>query len=415
MSTTLRVKLPAGVYRGVGLADMMPDQELQFRPRSYATLADARAGEGAPSDANYVMWNNAWGNLETAFSILDTNDILVLPERAEPYLIDSSKGFMASNVKEVDGTNPSTGLKNGTRFPIVSNSRLWFEMSRARRGILGMGPGAVIRPSSSSWTQGRQPILQNEPSNSRTELAYMLDGSTVSLSGVQQKLIGCEHPSSFFANFVLQGRDFGGVAYNGLALQPPTGGNVKVKHIYFDGCWRGHQGVPNGESGGLTFLRGTYEIYGCDFRSEGGPSPIMWNRNEGGTVSYVRSSIPNYGMFTYFRSGGVNTWNNVYYDAKQIGFNLEENVAGFELDWTTGTMMLNHPESNNRFHLNINPSGGSIKARFHGVEFSPNGYTANRLSAHVYTTAGVQKKADVTSDTMPISYLNGTAGTGWLD
>ena len=79
------------------------------------------------------MWDNAWTNLEQAFAALSLNDILVLPERAEPYWIDSSKGFMAGGVKEIDGTG-ANGLKDGSRVPIVSNSRLWFAMSRARRG-----------------------------------------------------------------------------------------------------------------------------------------------------------------------------------------------------------------------------------------------------------------------------------------
>src|SRR5690606_26850388 len=130
---------------------------------------------------------------------LGENDILVLPEREEPYWINSSNGFMAAGVKEVDGVG-SNGLKDGSRIPIVSNERLWFEMCRARRGILGLGPGAVIEPTNSGYSRGPQPILQNQTSGNQFMNRYMLDGSVGLINGVQEKLIGCESASPFFAN-----------------------------------------------------------------------------------------------------------------------------------------------------------------------------------------------------------------------
>ena len=413
MTTPLRVRLPDGAYRGVGLEDIYPDFEAGFKPTSYSSLDELIEGEGLPADASYVMWNPAWTHLEQANAALAANDILVLEERDQPYFYDTSKGFMAKDVEFVDGTGLN-GFKDGSRVPVVSNPRLWFEMTRARRGIVGMGPRAVIAPSASSFTAPRQPILQNEAPGDRTQLRYMFDGSTAEMVGVQEKVIGCEHPRPVFANFTMRGRSFGGIAYNGIALSPGVGGHSIVSRIDFDGSWRGFTGVPNGETGALTFLRGTFELRNFDLQSDGGPSPIMWNRTEGGSMRMVRSSKPNYGMLTFWRCGGLNTFEDVFDEAAQIGMNLEENLAGFELDWTRGSLSLDHPTTS-RFHLNINPSNGSIKVRFHGVEISPNGYTPARVSAHVYTTAGVQKKADVTSDTLPIAYLNGTAGVGWLD
>lgn len=386
--------------------------DAQVRPVKYTTTAAARSALGAPATANYVTWNPAWTDLQQAFTNLTSNDILVLPERPEPYVIDSSSGFMAAGVREVDGVG-SNGLKDGSRTPITSRNNLWFAMSRAPRGILGLGPGVIIEPSNSGYTRGPQPVLQDQASGNRTQLRYMLDGTTAELVGVQEKLIECEHPDSFFANFELRGRSFGGVAYNGIVCAPPTGGKTTVKRVHFNGCWRGHAGVPNGETGGLALLRASYAIENCDFTSTGGPSPIMWNRTAGGTVKTVRSSKPNQGMWTYWRCGGVNTLEDVRMACAQIGFNLEENLAGFELNWTRGAMTLDWPSSN-RFQLNINPSGGSVKVNLQDVTFSGNAYTAGTLSSHVYTTAGVQKRSDITCNTMPISYLNGTAGAGWI-
>lgn len=391
-----------------------PDPSAAYRPVSVSSLAEARALAGAPSNANYVIWNNAWTHLQQAFEALGSNDILVLPERDAPYPIDSSNGFMAAGVKEVDGIG-TDGKKNGSRVPIVSRNGLWFAMARAPRGILGMGPRAVIEPTDSGYKRQAQPILQNQTAGNQTMLRYMLDGSTAEMYGVQEKLIECEHADQYFANFTLRGRDFGGVAYNGIVSTPPVGGKRLVTRIHFDKCWRGHAGVPNGETGGLALTRGTYAVTNCDLVSGLlGPSPIMWNRTEGGTMRDVRADKPNFGMFTYWKCGGVNTLADVLMDTGQIGFNLEENLAGFELHMSGGRMALNWPQSNNRFHLNINPSGGSIKVALKGVQVSGNGYTPGTVSAHVYSTAGVQKKTDITSDTLPVAYLSGTAAAGWI-
>lgn len=394
------------------IADEPPAGSI-YQPVSVASLDAARTLTGAPTGANYVVWKSEWTHLQQAFAALGSNDILVLPERPEPYLIDSQYGFMAAGVKEVDGVG-ADGKKNGTRVPIVSRNNLWFAMSRAPRGIIGLGPGAVIQPSNSGYTRQAQPILQDQVAGNQTMLRYMLDGTTGEMYGVQEKLIECEHPDSFFGNFTLRGRDFGGVAYNGIVAAPPSGGKTKVARVNFDGCWRGHAGVPNGETAGLAVTRASYVIESCDFHSTGGPSPIMWNRTAGGTVTHVRQDKPNYGMFTYWRCGGVNTLTDVLMDTGQIGFNLEENLAGFTLNMNGGRMMLDYPQSNRRFHLNINPSGGSVKVALKGVQVSGNGYTAGTVSAHVYTTAGVQKRADITSDTLPVAYLAGAGSTSWI-
>lgn len=360
-----------------------------YRPTSYATVMEARTSLNAPSDANYVVWNEAWSDLETAFLALGSNDILVLPERDEPYWIDSSNGFMAAGVESIDGPN-------GTRTSIVSNSRLWFAMTRTRRGILGMGAGAVIRPTNSGFTAPQQPYPMNR---------YMENGTTAALSGAQCKLIEAEHANAFFANFTLRSQDFGGVAYSSLSINSTN--HAIVKRVHFDGSWRGFAGIPNGETAGLGINNCTYAIENCDFRSENGPSPIMWNFSNGGTVNHVRSTRPNYGMWTFWRSGGVNTFEDVWMDCRQVGMNLEQNDNDFQLNWTTGKMDLLY--DGNKFHFGMNPSNGSINIRLYGVTVSPNGYTPNRLCVNVYTTMGVQKRSDVSCDTLPVEYLPGSA------
>ncbi|TAH32389.1 hypothetical protein EYC59_05965 [Candidatus Saccharibacteria bacterium] len=88
-------------------------------PISYPSLAAARAALKTPANANYVMWNNAWPvnrDLEDIFALeLGDNDILVLPERTQPYVIDSSEGFRAAGVASVTGRNGQLSIVNPTR------------------------------------------------------------------------------------------------------------------------------------------------------------------------------------------------------------------------------------------------------------------------------------------------------------
>ncbi len=387
-------------------------------PVSYSTLTEARTALNAPADANYVMWTFGNQDIETVHASLGANDILVLPERPEPYEIDSSKGFMASGVTGVDGTG-ADGKKDGSIEPVISNSRLWFEMTRARRGIIGMGPGAVIQPSTSTWTRSAQPILQNEPSGQQFQTIYYANSTTGTMVGAAETLIGYAHSNAFFANFTLNGRTFGGVAYSSIK---PTGGAITsstFKNILFNECWRSHEGVPNAETGCMTLNGGTYLIEDIDIvpptDSVSGGSCIMWNNNTGGIVRNVQAAVTNLpsglgGMWTFWRCGGVNTFENVYIRARKVGVNMEESNAGFELNWTGGQITLDHPTS--KFHLVGNPTGGPPKVALTGVDVSPNGYTASSLVFNVYTTYGVAKRSYITCDNMPVSCVPDVA---WID
>lgn len=389
-----------------------------YRPTSYASLAEARTALGAPTDANYVMWNNAWTHIEQAFAALSPNDILVLPEREEPYLIDSSNGFMAAGVVEVDGTGPD-GLKDGSRVPIVSNPRLWFEMSRARRGVLGLGQGAVIEPSNSGWTAPPQPIMEDEPVGQQFQKAYFSNGTSQNLVGAQTALMGYESANPFFANFTIKGRTFGGIAYSGIKSSGGTGSMTTVKRIHFDKCWRSHAGVPNGETGALTLNRGMYDIANCELTpptdSVSGGSCIMWNNNTGGSVRHVRAGQTNLpsnlgGMWTFWRCGGVNVFEDVHIHARQSGMNIEENLSGFELDWTGGSFTVNYP--GNRFHFVGNPTGGAPKVNLTDVDISPNGFTPGSLVYNVYSTPGVAKRSWITCNNKPVACV---PSSNWIN
>lgn len=390
------------------------DPDALFRPVSYSSVTEARTALGAPADANYVMWSFGNTDLETVFSSLSPNDILVLPERTEPYIIDSSKGFMAAGVASIDGVG-ANGLKDGSRVPIVSNPRLWFEMSRARRGIIGLGPGAVIQPSASAFTQGPQAILQDQPSGDQFQRIYFQSGATQNMVGAQNSLIGFEAANPFFANFTMRGRDFGGVSYSAIKKSGGTQQVNTFKRLHLDGAWRSHAGVPNGETGGITLNGGTYLIENCELSSPDGGSPIMWNNNTGGAVRNVRSSRPKVGMWTFWRCGGKNTFENVYLESRQTGINLEEMRQGFELEWTKGTFTLDY--SGNKFHFGCNPAppsstgiaGGPPRITLKDLKCSSNAYTAGAVTINIYTTGGVAKRSYITADN--VTDLTGKAMT----
>lgn len=405
---------------GVGLPDVEPalNEDALYRPQSYATAAVAFAALGIPANTPRVMWNPEWTHLEEAHAAMSADQILVLPERDEPYPIDTSNGFMAAGVKEIDGTG-SNGRKNGSRVSVVSNPRLWFEMTRARRGIVGLGPGAVIEPSSSGWSAPPQVILQNEATGDQFMRAYFENGTTQNLVGAQNGLIGYEHPNPIFANFTLKGRSLGGVAYSGLKRSGGTGAVTTFKRVHFDKCWRSHAGVPNGETGGLTFNGGGYLVENCDLTtptdSVSGGSCVMWNNTTGGAVRNVRADVTNLpsnlgGMWTFWRSGGVNTFENVHIHARQTGMNIEESRAGFELNWTGGEMTVNYPA--NRFHFAMNPTGGAPKITLTDVEISPNAYTPDALVLNVYSSPGIARRSLIACNNMPVSCV---PSSNWIN
>lgn len=365
-------------------------------PQRYATVAEARSALNAPADANYVTWNPTWTTAglmlhEVFTKYLGANDVLVLPERVNgagqpiPYLIDSSKGFMASNVAAVSGN--LTNDVPSTRTIITSNSRCWFEMARGRRGIIGMGPNAVVEPSVSTFKRGRQP----SPIGSTQMKAYNSSGVALqSLVGAQDALLGFDHASPFVGNLTIHGRDCGGVAYSGVRAST-------VVNVLFDAASRGFSGVPNGETGSISMGAGAlYRIENVEIRTtvNGVPvvtSPIMWNRARGGIMKNVKSGRPVAGMLTLWRCDGVNTWTDVSIDGNNQCINLEEGGASFVLNWTGGTAA-----TTGKYHIIGESSGGSKKVTLKGVTVT-GGVVPGAFGYHFYSYNGTatQLKSDL--------------------
>ncbi len=290
-------------------------------PINFSDVTTARANLNAPSDANYVIWNPDWPvdrDLEDVFATdLVTNDILVLPERTQPYVIDSSEGFRAAGVQSVTGRNGELAIVN--RYMGIRNARTWFAMARARRGILGLGPNAVVEVSASTWTQ--EPQIEDK--NSVQAEGWVLPGRyytdttgtrRAELVGSQEKVIKAEHSSPYFGNFTMRARDLGGVAYSGLTSGKP----VQIyEHLNLSGAWRGFSGVPNGEAGAITLGSGTYTISKCivGARDSGGnrvgSSPIMINSSPGGLIEHTDTGESVAGMMTMWNCTGIHTMTNV--------------------------------------------------------------------------------------------------------
>lgn len=391
--TDLRIYMGNGILRGQGLPDInLLTDDSTFRPVSYPDLATARRELDAPTDANYVMWPAQGKDLWSVMKTLGPNDILVLPERDEPYWIDTSRGFMAS------GSDAVTGPDGVSWFPIEQEPGLFFEMCRVKRGILGLGPRAVVALSESSWTYGGRQPATGKFYRRRT------DGTTALISNAGFGVLGCQTPNSFFANFTAQGKDFDGAAYAflGISSQGNDNSHATVKRIHFDRAARGFLNQPHGESGALSFLNGTYTVENCDFNNEGSSSPIMWNRNVGGVARNVRSSEPDIGMWTFWKCGGVNLIENCWIDGYKVSFNLEQNgaegIGAFDLDVVGGRLTVDSAVVGTRAHFNIFPSvEAPTRITVTDTETSPNAYTPGRTVLAVWGSSpdGTMKLSDV--------------------
>lgn len=383
-------------------------------PASFPDLATALANLNAPSDANYVMWDSNWPinrDIEDVFNSLGANDILVLPERPQPYIIDSSEGFRASGVQSVTG-------RNG-QLPIVSTykglrgARTWFAMARARRGILGLGPNAQIQMSASSWTQ--EPQIEDKGSNMSGWISpgrYWTNTSGVvqsELVGCQEKIIEAAYSKPYFGNFTLTGRDLGGVAYSGIA------GSGTYERLNLTGAWHGFQAVPNGEAGAITTNGGTYSIIKCILGARDasgnrtGSSPIMINASTGGSITDTDTGETSAGMLTLWNCSGLHTFTNVHCRFNYgPGLNLEQTLSGFQLVWNGGSIWSDYqggggkgPKpadqgTNGQLHINLHATGTSAKITLNGVDLDT-GPAAGKLCMQAYgsETAGLQQISDI--------------------
>lgn len=350
-------------------------------PKSYSTVAALVAGEGLPTNATYVLWQPEWNGLmlEQVHRIMANDDaILVLPERAAPYEVDSSRGFVAAGVSAISGANGVWIDINNTYDN--QPARTWFAMTRARRGIVGMGPGVVIRPSASSFA--RPPQVSDDGEGLRYK---DMDGNIVrELVGCQDKVIESNHISPVFANFRMEGRDFGGVAYHGIT----TKGGVLVRRLWMDAPHRGFAAVPNGESGGISLSGGSgYDIAGLWITgSVGGvrvaSSPIMINGSSGGVLRNAWLYQANKGMPTWWNCSGthgVTNLNTRWNEGSAI--NLEKCLDGFDIRFSGGTIWPNrnnlggHPSPdgiNGKLHIGCNVAAGTVKITLTDVDYDSN-------------------------------------------
>jgi hypothetical protein len=238
-----------------------------YRPISVSSLTELRANLSIPASANLVMWPYSTPqakDIDSVFKTLAANDILVLPEASMPYQISSAGGF-------------------------VKDTRRWMEMARAKRGLVGMGPGTVVTTSASSFTQAPQ---------------------ATSAGGCQERIIGCATAGGYYGNFEMQGRSFGGVAYHALSH---TKDDSIWERIYFNASWRGFRNSPGGESGAVSGLYGAnMKLLNCEFECRDasgtrvGSSPYMFNKQSNVLVQDVYAHHSVAGMPTFWRvSGGT--------------------------------------------------------------------------------------------------------------
>lgn len=184
-------------------------------PISVASYEDlAGYGLSLPEDANYVLWKWKTGtDLFTVLPTLGANDILVLPEDDNPYTVDT---FYRNSTGTAAGTNPLTDRAG----------------ARTKRGVVGLGPNAVIGLSSDFPTFAAQ----------------------TGADGVRESIIECYSAKGYVANVHFKGRNVGGLAFHGLRFVHAHGGmveRVSTKNHY------GFKSSEPGESFGL-------EINDCD-------------------------------------------------------------------------------------------------------------------------------------------------------
>jgi hypothetical protein len=280
---------------GVGLGSTTAEAATTYGPRSISHVGDFGT---PPSNLNYRMWNFSSGtSLSAALARMGPNDCLVLPERSQPYYIDTSHGF----------NYPGT----------------YYGMARATAGIHGMGPGAVIALGSSSFSKG----------------------PATSGSGNLNNLISSGTAGAYFGNFTMKGRSLGGCAFDALKI---SGSSTKLENLRLVGAHRGWRNSPPGEAGAITGNAGSnLKVLNCEIdcrdASSGlrvGTSPLMFNNQSNVTVSNVYAHHSVAGTITFYRVNGATVRNT----------RSEHNGSGkgglnghaYNVEQSTGTVLIDH-------------------------------------------------------------------------
>lgn len=188
-----------------------PPEPVVYGPVSYEPTASTSAGLVAaaedvindmpadlqPTNINLVPWTWATGTpMYSVTSTLGSNDVLVLPEDENPYLVDE----------------------------ISSRAGVWKEGFRWRKGAIGLGPGARIE---------FDPNMADHP-------------HTGSMGGSEESMWGIWTKGCILANFHTQGRYIGGLPFSCGKINDndnTIGPNSTVWRL----STRNHYGVDNHE------------------------------------------------------------------------------------------------------------------------------------------------------------------------
>lgn len=319
----------------------------------------------APQNANYVNWNTLGvATIDQAFAKLGFNDILVLPERSAPYEINSSHGFMR-------------------------DSGHFYSMTRAKRGLVGLGPGVIVQPSASSYSSG-----------------HVSFGG----GGNQNRIMECYTTGGYFGNFEMRGRDFGGVQYDATVH---GGAGAAWERIYFNGAHRGYANLPDGETGAISANAGAnMAAYNseidCRDPATGtrvGPSPLMWNNQSNVTVTDVYAHHSVAGMPTFWRCNGATvTRLRSEYMGTGTGhtdgscLNQEQCSGTFVFkDCTFLTGFANHLSVNSGDHFSIGAGPNRMTDTITNPTFDTGSGGAGKLTVALYSEAGSASNVTVTA------------------
>lgn len=318
-------------------------------------ISDPRELPHFPSDARLVPWR--WSrasktSIQDAVATLGPNDVLVLPEDERPFEVDTSRGFRVTRHN-------------------------YHSMAHLTRGIVGLGPGAVIRPSASAFRMGHQRYSR----------------------GLQEKLIECRTAHAYLGNFTMYGRDLGGCAYNATWA---SGTGTTWERIHFRGAHRGWLAQPPGEAGAICGYRGGgMRVYNCeiDCRDESGtsvgPSPCMWNSQTDVKLSDVYAHHTYVGMPSFWKVHNAVATNLIHSHGAQgytwsPGVNVEACSGTFEFNRCT--FMLGSIWDNNGMHLNTGRQSSSVQFDITDPTIDA-GRWPGLFSIHEYKTSA-QRRSD---------------------
>lgn len=383
-----------------------------FGPPEYRR-ADSKMPNGEPA---YVVWPagapRSW-DFESQHRAMKPGQLVVLPERADPYPIDSTDGFVAVNVVSYRDTF-AQAMGQPASIPINSRwhgqtGRTWWAMTRMRRGIIGLGPGAAVEPTDSGFTRFPQ------SPNSRYSAFYTNgQGAEQKITGNQEKLIDHSdndtldgvrltgvNKNPYVGNFTMRGRNFGsydispegdpaqtnvGVAYHGIIANGMT-----MENMHFDSCWRGHGYSPNCETGAFA-VGGFHNVRNITINgaNAGRTTLVMSNGvTDAAVLENVRVLNPRGGIVRW-NCSGKHVWRNVLIPAGG-NINIEDNQAGYTLEWIGGTI------GGGTFNINLRSPRGSTKIILRDVK--PVG-AVQVLTVNVWangTEPRTQKASDITA------------------